>query len=246
MPFTPAHPALVLPFLRGRLLAATALVIGSMVPDFEYFIRMSVKGKHGHTLLGIFYFDIPVTIILSFLFHEIVKKNLINNSPFFLQQRFSVLLQYDFLEDFRKQWFQFLVFAGVGAFLHIFWDSFTHLNGFFVQQFPFLQHTIIPYQGARYPLFYFLQHASSVVGLTFISIYIVKMKVEPSVRYVSPNIFYWLVLVAVMSVVLFLRFNWAPRSLSLGNTVVSFITALCIALLVAGSIRFGTKVSEPH
>jgi hypothetical protein len=246
MPFTPAHPALVLPFLRGRLLAATALVIGSMVPDFEYFLRMSTKGKYGHTLFGILYFDIPLVIILSILFHVVVKRNLINNLPFFFQQRFSALREFDFLNSFRKSWFAFLFFAALGSFLHIFWDAFTHLNGFFVQQFPYLQHTIIPYKGARYPLFYFLQHASSVMGLTLISIYIVKMKEEPDVKYVSPSPFYWLILFTVMSVVLFLRFNWAPRSLSLGNTVVSFITALCIALLVAGSIRFRSQLSEPR
>jgi hypothetical protein len=42
MPFTFAHPAIVLPLkhLPKRWYSLTGLIIGSMTPDFEYFIRM--------------------------------------------------------------------------------------------------------------------------------------------------------------------------------------------------------------
>ena len=36
-----------------------------MVPDFEYFIRMNVKGIYGHTFWGLFYFDIPVALLIA-------------------------------------------------------------------------------------------------------------------------------------------------------------------------------------
>ena len=98
MPFTPAHPAIVLPFLKIKpeRVSATALVIGSIAPDFEYFFKMSVSGQHSHTLLGILYFDIPVTIGLAFLFHGVVKRNLIANLPAFFQYRFQPILQLEF------------------------------------------------------------------------------------------------------------------------------------------------------
>jgi hypothetical protein len=40
MPFTLAHPAIVVPLALQRLILS-ALIIGSMTPDLEYFIRLS-------------------------------------------------------------------------------------------------------------------------------------------------------------------------------------------------------------
>ena len=53
MPFTPAHTALVLPFIQKRYLSATGLIAGSVAPDFEYFFKMSTNGVHGHTIPGL-------------------------------------------------------------------------------------------------------------------------------------------------------------------------------------------------
>ena len=39
MPLTIAHPAAVLPFRHSRL-PISALVIGSLAPDFEYFLHL--------------------------------------------------------------------------------------------------------------------------------------------------------------------------------------------------------------
>src|SRR5581483_12465816 len=50
VPFTLAHPAAVLP-LRRRGLVFSALVVGSMAPDFEYFFGL--KRPISHTMPGI-------------------------------------------------------------------------------------------------------------------------------------------------------------------------------------------------
>ena len=44
MPFTFSHPAIVLPLVRksGHWFSATGLIIGSLTPDFEYFMRMRI------------------------------------------------------------------------------------------------------------------------------------------------------------------------------------------------------------
>jgi hypothetical protein len=244
MPFTPAHPAIVLPFLKWRHISATAFVVGSLAPDFEYFFKMSVSGQHSHTLLGIIYFDIPVTMALAFLFHRYVKANLINNLPIFLQQRFCITIQFDFVAYFKKHWFIFLICAAAGSFLHIFWDSFTHGKGFFIQQFPSLRKARVAFDGVRYPLFYAMQHISTFIGLTIIAFYIYFMKPDKDAKIVKPNLSYWLVLLFVTLVILFLRFNWLPESFNLGNAVVSSISGLCIALVIAGRIRFTNQLSH--
>lgn len=42
MPFTFAHPATVLPFAKkhSKHISVTALILGSMAPDFEYFCTL--------------------------------------------------------------------------------------------------------------------------------------------------------------------------------------------------------------
>lgn len=52
MPFTFAHPAAVLPFAKkhSKHISVTALILGSMAPDFEYFYtldRMVLLAIHG-------------------------------------------------------------------------------------------------------------------------------------------------------------------------------------------------------
>ncbi len=49
MPFTFSHPAIVLPFLKKKHFSATALVVGTMSPDLEYFFRMKIQSEISHT-----------------------------------------------------------------------------------------------------------------------------------------------------------------------------------------------------
>lgn len=51
MPFTLAHPAAVLPFWRSRL-HFPALLLGSVAPDFGYFLAGRPVSGAGHTLWG--------------------------------------------------------------------------------------------------------------------------------------------------------------------------------------------------
>ncbi len=244
MPFTPAHPALVLPFLKIKpeRISASALVIGSLSPDFEYFFKMSVSGEHGHTILGILYFDIPVTILLMFLFHLVVKGNLIANLPAFLQSRFQPLLHLDFKEHFRKYYWVVIISAGAGACSHIFWDAFTHNDGFFAQRIALYRYIVIPFEGVRYPLFYGLQQISTYVGSAIVIAYIYLLKPEQNIKISRPSMLYWLLIILISSVVVSLRFLFATNSLDLGNFVVSSISAILVAILMCGFVRLKNRV----
>jgi hypothetical protein len=244
MPFTPAHSAIVLPFLKIKpeRVSATALVIGSMAPDFEYFFKMSVSGQHSHTLLGILYFNIPVTILLSFLFHGVVKRNLIANLPVFFQYRFHSLLVLNFKEHFKRYYWAVITSAALGSFSHIFWDAFTHNDGFFAQRISFYKYVVIPFDGVRYPLFYGLQHISTYVGLTIVIAYIFYMKPLKNIPISRPAISYWLLIVAIAAVVIFLRFYFATKTLDLGNFVVSVVSAILVATLISGLVKFKNNV----
>lgn len=104
MPFTFSHPAIVLPltYLPKKWYSLTGLVIGSIAPDFEYFIRIKVQSNYSHTWFGLFYFNLPLGIILAFIFHNIVRNTLIQNTPIFLQQRFNKVISFQWNNYFKK------------------------------------------------------------------------------------------------------------------------------------------------
>lgn len=245
MPFTPAHPAIVLPFLRSRYVSATALIAGSMAPDFEYFFKMSVSSVYSHTVAGLLYFDLPVTVFISVLFHQVVKRNLITNLPLFFQQKFQAVLDLDFLDYLRKHPWIFVSSAIIGAGSHILWDSFTHNNTFFTQTLPFYKSVHVPFEGVRYPLFYALQQISTGVGSVVVCVYILALKRSRVDTQSTQKILYWLTLITIAAVVTWTRFKIHPLGTDIGNLIVSIISGLLLASVCCGFINFKqTNIAE--
>ncbi len=238
MPFTPAHPAIILPLIRSRYFSATGLIAGSMSPDFEYFFKMSVSSVHSHTVAGLLYFDLPVTILISLFFHLVVKKNLIYNLPLFTQKKFQALLEMDFIKYLKEHFWIFLMSALLGAASHVFWDSFTHNNSFFVRTLPFYRGTHIPFDGVRYPLFYALQHISTWLGLTAVLIYILFMRPSQIRSYSRQKFLYWFTIGTITLVITWIRFVISPLGTDIGNLIVSVISGLLLALVCCGFINF--------
>jgi hypothetical protein len=241
MPFTPAHAALVLPAVNRRNISATALIIGSVSPDFEYFFRANVYGSHGHTLAGIVYFDLPVTIFLGFVFHYLVKQNFVANLPVSLQVRLHPLQALDFKAFFVQRPLVVCISAMIGAASHIFWDAFTHRDGFFAQRITFYEDVSIPFMGVNYPFFYAAQHISTVAGLFILALYVYKMPVYEITPLHQPRLNYWLWLILVASGLLLLRFWIWPERILLGVFVVSSISALCLSVCLLGLFSFFRK-----
>jgi Domain of unknown function (DUF4184) len=238
MPFTAAHPAIILPFIRSRYFSATGLIVGSLAPDFEYFFKMAVSSNYSHTLGGLFYFDLPVTLVIALVFHIIVKKNLIYNLPGFFQRRFQGLLNFDFVTYLKGHQRAFLLSALLGSASHIFWDSFTHNNSFFAQTIPFYKGTYVPYDGVKYPLFYALQHISTWIGLTIVGIYVIALR-PVSIQYQSTQKFlYWFTLVTITVIVTWTRFVIVPLDSNIGNLIVTAISGFLLSLVCCGLINF--------
>ncbi|MBL0743483.1 DUF4184 family protein [Chryseolinea lacunae] len=237
MPFTPAHPAVVLPFLRWRYASATGLIVGSMAPDFEYFFKMSVSGVHGHTLWGILYFDAPVSVFLALVFHNIAKRNLIRNLPAFVQPKLQALVALDFNAYLRTHIVIFLISAMVGSASHILWDGFTHNDGYFAQRLAIYKEVFVPFGGVRYPLFHVLQQVSTVVGLSIVSAYVIAKKGEEGAVY-TPRLVYWLLVLLLAAAIVVLRFVLIPDRIMLGNLVVSSMSGLMLAVVLCGFINF--------
>ena len=171
MPFTFAHPAVVLPINRvfRTSLSLTGLVIGSMVPDFEGFILVTDIKTYSHTWHGMFWLDIPLGIAIAFLFHAIVRDPLIDNLPIFFRRRLVGYKRLQWNSYFSRHWPNVILALFIGIFSHLVWDDFTHLNGFFVRHIPFL-HQWYYIAGKPYPVYKMLQLGTSVLGVLAILI----------------------------------------------------------------------------
>jgi hypothetical protein len=162
MPFTLSHPAAAIPFLRTRL-DPSALVIGCMAPDFEYFLHFAPEGGFGHTLAGVFLFDLPAAFIVLWLFHVYAKDPLYTWLPESVRRRIQLgpaALPIRNIAQFALVLLAILI----GIATHILWDSFTHPDFWPYQHWQFLHRKVdLPLYG---PMEYLrvIQHSSTVFG----------------------------------------------------------------------------------
>ena len=204
MPFTFSHPAAVLPFgfLPRKLSSLTGLVIGSMVPDFEKFLKMEGGNSYSHTWAGVFWFCLPLGIALSFLYHLIVRDPLIDNLPGFLRRRLAGFKQLDWKLYFRKHYLIVIFSIIIGAVTHLVWDDFTHKNVAYERQYPIMAGAVELY-GFKVPVFAFLNWLSSAVGLIVVLYAILRLPKEDSAskRTYHTKAFWPVVIVVAVAVI---------------------------------------------
>lgn len=244
MPFTFSHPAIVLPlaYAPSRWVSMTGLVIGSLTPDFEYFIRMRISSHYSHTIAGLFWFDLPLGLILAFVFHLQVRNCLFDNLPASLQARFNRFKSFDWTNHFINHYVVVIVSLLIGAASHIFWDGFTHDHGYFVEHIPRLQGTI-DIAGYTVPILKLLQHSSTFLGALTIMWAIYKLPISEQTQ-TSINLRYWLGLAVIVIGIVGLRLLTGLELRQYGNIIVSATSATLIALIM---LPFGVKLfSKPQ
>jgi hypothetical protein len=163
MPFTLAHPAAAVPLLRplGRHGVLSALVIGSLVPDFWYLIPLAGRNA-SHGIAGLFWYCLPVGLLAYCLFHAALKRPLIALFPPATAARLAGLSAAGLP---RVPWSAVTVSLLAGGATHLAWDAFTHWRGAGVQAWPALQ-TLLTSSGAvEVRVYHALQIVSSVLGL---------------------------------------------------------------------------------
>ncbi len=229
MPFTFSHPAIILPLdkIFKKKVSLTGLIIGSLTPDFEYFLRMKIQSEYSHTIWGNLWFNLPLGIILCFIFHCIVKKSLIDNSPLFIQKKLANLRKTNWRKYFSQNWVIVCFSLIIGGYSHILWDSFTHYDAFFTNYFS-LDREI--FYGI--PWYKFLQHFSSLIGAVIVLLYFFNIKSDDEVQAKQPKISYWLKIFIVLSIVLIIRSLCGLQITEYGNVIVSGIAAVMFALTV--------------
>ena len=244
MPFTFSHPALVLPlaYLSPRWVSLTGLIVGSITPDFEYFLRMRINSQFSHYNWGVFWFNLPLGLGLCFVFHLLVRNALLANLPRFLQVRFAPCYSFDWWAHFRTHWWVILNSLLIGIGSHLFWDRFTHEHAYFVDMFPVLNEHVAyhPYSFTWYRV---IQHSSTIIGMVVVGLTIYKLPPHPPITPKASGQF-WVVAGLVALLVFASRMFLGNKGFLLGNLVVSMISASMVGLIV-GSVFWHSLKTTP-
>ncbi|HTD25296.1 MAG TPA: DUF4184 family protein [Terriglobales bacterium] len=188
MPFTLSHAAAALP-LRRLKLVTSALVIGTLAPDFEYFLRLAPDDGYGHTLQGAFLLTLPLALVTLWLFHAFVKLPLVGLFPDSIERRLV-----GYLEEFRfagaARFALIVVSISVGIATHLVWDSFTHSGTWLYRNGPFLGQPMKILFFGPIPAYRVFQHTSTIVGIAALSIWLLLWyrNTKPSAQPLSQSL----------------------------------------------------------
>lgn len=170
MPFTFAHPALAIPLARPlrRWGSLPALIIGSMTPDFWYFLPVDETRPQTHSLSALFSFCLPWGLVVYWVAYFVWLKPCVSLVEPYLGARAAALRRWARKKPF---WPSVPLSLLIGALTHIVWDSFTHNDGWAVWRLHWLLRKVCTIKG--HPLFGFdvLQIVTTAIGLVFVAVW---------------------------------------------------------------------------
>lgn len=204
-----------------------------MAPDFEYFIRMKGFSRYSHTWTGMFWFDLPLSIILLFIFHNLVRNTLIENLPFSFNVRLSAFENFNWNKQFQENIAIVFISLVVGIASHLVWDDFTHIGGYFVKVIPFLG-GYVSLLNHSISIADILQYACSIIGGLVILITILKLPEGEKTK--RDNVFNFWLIVSIIAISVFnLRIiagGMFDRAIYSEDIIVSIISAILIGITV--------------
>lgn len=211
MPFTFSHPAAILSVSNSsNRLSQTGLVIGSMVPDLEFFFKLRLDENIGHTPAGIILFDLPVALLMVILVHHVIKKPLILASPLWVKERMIGFLDQPKKGLLPTSFAMLLLSILIGIGTHLSLDGMTHFDGWLVSSLPFLEASFI-----GVPVYEFLQYSLSVIGLIWVGSELIGLKKVSVSTYPSKrSMIFWLLVLVVAALAILIRTVFYPVFIS--------------------------------
>lgn len=166
MPFTLAHPAVVLPLRRYANFGG--LVIGSLVPDFGYFLALPIPRYYTHSVLGLFMSCLPLGLLAYLAYYTLLRRPLLDLAPAALAGRLPESVA---LPATAGQWLSVANAILMGALLHVLWDEFTHATWRQGQLFPWMRNEVLRIGSQPLRLLDFSNYGSTALGLGLIAWY---------------------------------------------------------------------------
>lgn len=232
MPFTFSHPALILPLnlLSKKWFSITALIIGSILPDLEAFLRLKSEKDQSHSWDALFWFGLPFGLILSFIFHFWVRNPFIYNLPSFFQKRFNQYATFNWWQHIKTNVGAVLFSFLLGGASHLIWDSFTHYDGVLLKLNPDWDRNTTLF-GYSIEIVYVIQHVNTLIGLVIIAVAVWQLPVNHTQRIQKNWLPYWLIVSAIAAVIFMVRYLTLDE-FKIDDVVVSGLTALFIGILI--------------
>jgi hypothetical protein len=236
MPFTLSHTLAIYPFRKfcGKYLSFSGLFMGSMVPDFEFFFRVTLYAVWSHTFWGVFLFDLPLALLLVLIFHQWTKKALILHLPTFLFQRFFNRTNENWWLFFKKSLFKVIISILIGIFTHFAWDNFTHEPNYISPiYFDFLESDLNVFS-IKIKLYQFLQGLSSIIGMAgfLLAVYMTPPKNVQDIITKKAKIGYWLRIMSCSLLIIIVRYLiGVPSEKPFGQIIVISISAFLISTI---------------
>ena len=173
--------AAVLPLQRlgKRELPLTALMIGSMSPDFGYFFSAEASRQLTHSFAGLFIFSLPAGLFVWLFYVAVLEKATITLLPDRWHTRFAHTDAVTAPLLLRAA-----VAVLLGAVTHLLWDSFTHRGTFATDAFPVLLGATPGF--AWLPIYHLLHGLSSVVGVVILARWAHHLHRQPARSLIRP------------------------------------------------------------
>jgi hypothetical protein len=236
MPFTVSHAAAVLPLHRwSRSLPLTALMVGSMSPDFGYIFSYEASRALTHSVPGLFVFCLPVGMAVWLFYVAVLEKATIT----LLSDRWHTCFAHT---DAITMALVLRAAIGIvlGAVTHLLWDAFTHRGTFVTDAVPMLLERT---PGLSWlPIYHLLHGLSTVIGLVALGYWMRHLRRQPARSLVRPYaigeqalaIARWALLAAM---ILGAAWAWLPRmhsryDVQLFYTAVGSMSAFFVAWCV--------------
>ena len=231
MPFPLAHPAAVLPLKRycSRWLNFPALVIGSLVPDAAYVFQSDDISSLSHQLLGSIAFGLPVGFLMLAVLY-VLRLPAVEMLPDPGRRLFLTLCR----RPIGPLWLAAASLM-IGISTHVFWDSFTHNDGWIATHLSILQAPLFIFVGRTARVCHLLWYASTFagVGWLFIAFENWKWSNEPDpnrIQFWSEIRYAMLLSILVVPVAL-------VRHLVRGQTGFILTAVLCTLLVIVFAIK---------
>jgi hypothetical protein len=181
MPFTVSHAAAVLPLhrLSHRQLPLTALMVGSMAPDFGYIYSYEASRALTHSIPGLFIFALPAGLLVWLFYVAMLEKATITLLSDRWHTRFAHTDAITLPLIGRA-----CIAIVLGAITHLLWDSFTHRRTIVTDAIPALLGAT---PGISWlPIYHFLHALSSVVGLAILIRWARQLHRQPAQSLIRP------------------------------------------------------------
>ncbi|MCH7402277.1 DUF4184 family protein [Belliella kenyensis] len=241
MPFTFSHPAVLFPWIkRSENLSVTALVIGSIVPDLEFYFKLRLDENIGHTFNGIFLFDYPVALLCFVIFHKFIKRALIQFSPVFIKKRIPLDSMKNKSYRSRKSILLLLLSFSIGLASHLILDFMTH----FQEGKPSLLTGLnfeVGIGNHYFPIYHILQLGFSSFGLLWIVIILVKLPKHPLNAFEKKSAFpFWSIVSLGIILASLIRIHYFPEFIS-GWDVFMMVVGAGLYSVLLSSILFWAR-----